>query len=182
MHLRDEIRTRARLLHILLAVLVICSGCREALSADEVLDAGVRIPIHCLNPNADTSYKELDATYYYFDDSEVRLVTYFTTENSKGQMVRIARMSTCLNCGQLVNVDETRGLPPAPITWAKGTGGTCRAHPPAYRDDWITGDPFRSCLYWMDENGIQYKLYTVWSEEEAVNFANALIVFEKDNE
>ena len=29
----------------------------------------------------------------------------------------------------------------------------------------------------MDEDRFQYKLYTVWAEEEAVNFANSLVVF-----
>lgn len=186
MHLRDERKARVRLIQALLAILVLSSSCKggtKALSVDEVLNASVRVPIHYLDPNSSTDYGELNIVYYYSDDSsEALLITYFTTENPEGLTLRVARMSTCKYCGQLVGIDETRGEAPAPVTWARGYTGACRAHPPTYKSDPFAGDPFQSCLYWVDKDLNQYKFYTVWSEEEAVNFANALVVLEKGSE
>ena len=182
MCLRGQRKAKMKLLHALMLVVVFSSGCGRAstLSRDELLSTGVRVPVHHISPNSNADYKELDTTYYYSDDSsEVLLVTYFITEYSEGQTVRVARMSTCKNCGQIVNIDETRGQTLAPIIWASGDTGACRAHPPTYKSDPFAGDTFQSCLYWFDEDLNQYKLYTVWSEAEAVNFANSLTVIEQ---
>jgi hypothetical protein len=182
MRLRGRGKAEMKLLQALMLVVVLSSGCggASALSRDELLSTDVRVPVHHISPNSSSDYKKLDTTYYYSDDSsEALLITYFIAKNSEGQAVRVARMSTCRHCGQLVNIDETRGQAPAPIIWASGDTGACRAYPPTYRSDPFVGDAFQSCLYWLDEDLNQYKLYTVWSEEEAVDFANSLIVLEQ---
>ena len=176
----NETVTKARLVQILLTVLVLLFGCKggeRQLSIDEVLSANALVPIHYPVPASD--YGEMETVYYYSDDSsEVFLVTYFLAEDSEGRVVRVARMSTCRYCGQLVDIDETRGEAPFSIAWAEGGTGACRAHPPSHKDDLFGGEPFQSCLYWLDEDGYQYKLYTVWSEEEAIDFANTLVEVE----
>jgi len=177
-------RIRVSLLQTLLVILVLSSGCRKAvrgpLSVNEVLKADVHLPIHYLD--SDTTYQGLDAIYYYFGGPpELRLDTYFTVEDSEGRTVRVARMSTFNLSGQLVNIDETKRNPTMPITWAKDGGGGCKVSSDAYRNDRITGDSFQSCLYWLDEDLYQYKLYAVWPEEEAVDFVNSLSVLEKGN-
>jgi hypothetical protein len=182
MHSEDEKRKiRLRLLQALLAILVLSSSCKgeaKALSVDEVVSAGVRVPIYYPDPSS--GYAELEVVYYYSDDSsEVLLTTYFLTKDSNSQIARVARMSTFNLNGQLVNTDETKEDPSVPITWAKDGGGACKVFSQVYRNDRITGGRFQSCLYWLDEDLNQYKLYTVWSEEEAVNFANSLIVLEE---
>lgn len=186
MYLKDGGKIRVGL-QILLAIFILftvisCGVVVEGpLSINEILDIDVRLPIYHLNSNASTSYKDLDITYYYFSDSspELRLDTYFTIENSEGKKVRLARMSTFNLSGQLVDIDETKGEPPTSIIWSQEGGGACKVLPRAYRNDRITGDAFQSCLYWLDKDLNQYKLYTVWSEEEAVNFVNSLIQVKK---
>lgn len=177
-------KARANSLQILLVVLVVSSGCRggpKALSTDEVLDANVPVPIYYPNPTS--GYGDLEAVYYYSDDSsEGLLTTYFVAESPGGQTIRVARMSTCKYCGELIVPDEIAGQALVPIEWAQGDTVVCRAHPTGYYRDQFAGDPFQSCLFWLDGNGNQYKLYTVWSEEEAANFANELVVLGRSNE
>jgi hypothetical protein len=171
-------RERMVVLGICLTALLFHPGCRtttKGLSIEEVLNANIQVPVYYLDTSADATPAEFDTTYYYFDDSsEIYLYAYFTTKDVEGQTIRVARLMTCSLCGQLVNIDETKGELPAPITWSKG-GGACTVTSEADRIDQFEGERYQSCLYWMDEDLYAYKLYTVWSEEEAVEFANSLV-------
>jgi len=164
-----------------IVMLILFTGCWEkprALSIDEALDSDISVPIRCVDP--DSSHKDLEVVYYYSgNSSEALLTTYFLTENSNKQMVRVAVMLTCRYCGQLIDANETRGEAPLPVSWAQGDTGACRAQPPTHQDDLYAGNPFQSCLYWFDRDGNVYKLYSVWPEEESVDFANSLVVVEK---
>ncbi len=189
MHLKGGGKIRVGL-QILLAIFILLTiiSCgvvvKGPLSIDEILGTDVRLPIYYLDSNSSTSYKDLDITYYYFSDPpELRLDTYFTTENSEGEKVRLARMSTFNLSGQLVDVDETKGGPSITISWAQGDeGDLCQVLPRAYRNDRITGDVFQSCLYWLDKDLNQYKLYTIWPEAEAAEFINSLVQVWGENE
>ena len=145
------------------------------IQSNEVLEADLQVPAHRLNADSDDAFKDMNAIYYYSgDSSESLLYTFFTYQDAQGQIARVARLMTCNYCGQLVNVDETKGEPVVPITWAKRGGGACRITSEPYRFDPFDGDSYESCLYWMDDSLNGYKLYTVFSEEKAVNFANSL--------
>jgi hypothetical protein len=188
MYSNGRARLNTSILRNFLIILVL-SGCgrsaKSPLSIDEALSEGVLVPVHHLASDSATDYENLDVVYYYYFDSspEVRLDTFFTLENSEGGRVRVARMSTYNLNGQLVNTDETKGGPPVSITWAReGKGFPCKVLSRAYRNDSISGDPFRSCLYWLDEDLYQYKFYSVWSLEETVRFVNSLVVLEKSSE
>jgi len=166
---------------VLLVILVLLAGCREGpqvLSLDEILNSDVGVPVYYLDPGSD--YTDLEVVYYYPDDmSEMLVATYFLAANSGSQTVRVAVMFTCRYCGGLIDASETRGQAPASVTWARGDTGACRAEPPTYRENLYAGDPFQSCLYWFDQDGNVYKLYSVWSEEESVDFANLLVLAER---
>ena len=183
---RDKWKRQSGLgqLQVFLFILVFVSGCRETanqpLTQHEILATDVEVPVHSVDRSLGAKYADLDVAYYYSgDSSEGLLITYFTTKDAEDQIIRVARMSTCRRCGQTVNTDETRGQSPVPITWASGYTGACRSHPPTYRSDPFEGDDFQSCLYWFDQDLNQYKLYTIWSIEEAANFANLLIVLDE---
>jgi hypothetical protein len=177
----------ARLLTFLEVCIIISlfAGCQgmhrpKPMSFDEVQSTNVGVPIHYLN--ADSDFRDMDAVYYYSSgSSEELLITYFTIENADGQTVRQARMATCKYCGQLANPGEGEGIVPPSISWAKGSVGVCKADPPAYKDDWITGKTYQSCLYWLDEDLNSYKLYSIWSESEAASFADSLYVLKMDD-
>ena len=166
------------ILRFLLAAIVLLCGCdREPrpLSIDKVLNANIPVPIHRTGPDSD--YRELRTTYYYSEgSSEMLLTTYFFIKNSEDQNICVARMITCRHCGQLVNIDEVRGQALSSISWARGATGICSVYSSTYESDSFDVSPFQSCLYWFDENGNAYKLYTIWPKEEAVNFANSLLM------
>jgi hypothetical protein len=133
-----------------------------------------------LNSGSGDGSKEINTTYYYYNTPpEYRLDTYFWIENSEGETFRVARMSTYNLNGQLVNTDETSGLPSRPMVWSKTGGGLCKVLPRAYSGERIAGHPFQSCLFWLDKDLNQYKLYTVWPEEKAIDFVNQLVPLEK---
>lgn len=168
----------------ILVILVFSSGCtkkmRGPLTIEEISNVDVRLPVYYLDSDSIIGHEEIGVTYYYYNyQPEFHLVTYFSTENSEGEKSRVARMSTYNLNGQLVSTDETKGLPSKPIVWSKTGGGACKVLPRAYDNERITGDPYQSCLFWMDKNLNQYKLYTVWNEEEAVNFANSLVMLDE---
>jgi hypothetical protein len=147
---------------------------RNPLSLHELQNTEIRVPIHYLN--ADSEYAYLNAIYYYSgDSSEEILTTYFTTENAEGQTALLARMMTCRYCGQLAQPGEGEGKVEPSISWAKGEDvGVCDAYSDDLINPPITGEPFESCLYWLDEDLNDYKLYSMWSEDEAASFAESL--------
>jgi hypothetical protein len=170
---------------LLIALFLLCScgGRLRELSVDDVLDANILTPVHRPDPSSD--HGDLRLVYYYLGDySEVLLVTYFLEEDSENQEVRVARMFTCRNCDGPYP-DEIQGKAASSVTWARGGTGVCRVanidheHLAAYERDYVDGEPFQSCLFWVDENGIIYRLYTVWQEDESVDFANSLLVLEE---
>ncbi len=132
----------------------------------------VPLPVHYVDTDS------INEVYYYSSSSELTLTTYFTTENSMGEDIRVARLSTFnLWAGPLP--DEITGKE-VPITWTpKGIGQVCNILPRAGKDR-IPGEPYQSCLYWFDDSQhLQYKLYTIWPEDKAVEFVNSLVEVEK---
>lgn len=180
MRWRNSIKCCTQLLLAISAILALFAGCAsgspEGLSFEEIQRVDLRVPVHHPDSATVSTYGELSATYFYSEPSEVMLVTYFTTENSEHQIIQVARLTTCLHCGQLVDTNATRGDSVTPVVWASGTTGSCRPEFDTIAYERFVGEPFQSCLYWMDEQGFAYKLYTIWSEEMAVAFANSLVV------
>ena len=158
---------------VFLVISVLLTGCwgkKKALSLDEILNSDVEVPIYYLDPSS--GYKDLKVVYYYSEDSEVQLSTYFLTENLNSQTVRVAVLFTCRACGGLVDGSELHGDAPVPVAWAQGLTGACKVL--NYNFNLYLGDMFKSCLYWYDQNAFSYKFYSVWSEEESVDFVNSL--------
>ena len=169
-----------RPLILLLLVGLVLGACignsmKGPLSLDQAkVDVNVRLPLH--NPGSIADYSQITPKYYYFDgDSELRLDTYFTTNAEAGNSIRLARMSTFNVNGQLVIPEEVTGKE-VQIVWAQGdSGGKCKILSNDLSHEPLAGDPYQSCLYWFGKDGYRYKLYSVWSEDEAVNFVNALV-------
>jgi hypothetical protein len=146
-------------------------------SLDEAVDAELPLPLYYPDPQADAQYAHLGVTYYYFDwGDDLRLDAYFTVMGQDEQVVRVARMAICITCGLIGPPNEATGRQVL-IDWAdEGKGYTCRILSDATRNEFISGDAYKTCLVWGDEQGYRYKLYTVWSEDETVSFINSLLV------
>jgi hypothetical protein len=139
--------------------------------------AGIAVPVHQID--TERYPNDLELRYYHFDSSEVVLVTYFLTKDAHDEVTRVARLRTCRYCAPIGLSDENLGRVPDAVTWAKEFTGRCSADSLTYADR-FDGDPFQSCVWWYDDGGTIYKLYTVWEEEEAVKLANALVVADQE--
>jgi hypothetical protein len=142
-------------------------------SLQEALDAQLPLPVYESSESV-IGYSLLKTVYYYFDlGSELRLDTYFVTSDGD-KVIRVARMSLYTANGQLIATDEA-GNKTISIDWAQGNkGGNCKVLPSVMVNEYVSGEDYQSCLFWFDQELRQYKLYTVWTEDEAVTFANSL--------
>jgi len=140
----------------------------------------VEVSIHTLGYSYNKT-KKIEAVYYYNDNgSELILHTYFTTQNSTGEVVRVAKLST-FNLWSGPSINEVTDSKVVNINWASDTGRTCKVLESSVHNEDFSGEPYQSCLYWYDMNRQPYKLLTIWSEDEAVDFANLLSKVENDN-
>lgn len=132
-------------------------------------------PVHYPNSFA-IERKEVGVVYYYFDnDSELRLDTYFTMEDSKDGNIRVAKMSTYNVATALVTPGETTDMI-ADVDWAQdGEAYICQALSLGERD-LVAGPPYQSCMYWFDQDGWRYKIYTIWPDNKMVALVNSLSI------
>lgn len=148
------------------------------LTIKEALEV-VRLPIHSIQ--TESEYNRLKEVYYFFDDQpELRLATYFTIRNQEGKVVRLAEMVThnSWGGGPGPNLRTDRRVR---VRWAiEETGYVCKVLDNAYLGDKISGEPYQTCIYWFEkDNQYQYILHTIWSEAETETFINTLIRVEK---
>lgn len=151
-------------------------------SLDEAMDAEVPLPLYYPDPQEGILYSQLGVTYYYFDwGDDLSLDVYFTIEGYNDQAVRVARMSLCTTCNLIGPLQEATGRQ-VRIDWAtEGRGYTCGILSDATRNEFIPGDAYETCLFWGDEQGYGYKLYSTWPEDETVNLINSLLVITSKN-
>ena len=170
---------------ILAILLASCTdnATRGPYSLSEALDAGLPLPLYYPDPQADAQYSRLGATYYYFDlGDELRLDAYFTVEGSNDQLIRVARMSICTVCTLIGPPSEATGKQVL-IQWAADSKGyTCGVLSDATSKEFVSGDAYQSCVFWIDKQGYGYKLYTIWSEDESVAFVNSLRQLSKNDD
>jgi len=134
------------------------------------------LPLYTSNSEAGGSYANLKTTYYLFRwDTDYRLDIYFSATDDGETDNRVARLLIYSAGGQLVNLGETVGEL-IPIVWSSNEqGSTCNVVASETEKDQVSGQAYRSCLFWIDKDGYGYKLYTVWSVADATVFANGLL-------
>lgn len=170
----------ARLFFCLLATTLLIGACDGSKSRgpyvlQEVIDARLPLPLYYLDPDGKGAYSQLNETIYYFDlGDDLKLDIYFTILNSAESATRVSRITICAVCGLIGPTDEVIGKD-VPISWAaEGIGSTCKVLSYATRNEFISGEAYQSCFFWMDEQGYKYKVYTIWPDDEAVKFINSL--------
>jgi hypothetical protein len=160
------------------------SGTYSLEEALEALQADIRLPIYALNPDGDSQYQQIDASYRYIDGySERYLVTSFTEVTPEGEKIPVAEMMTCSLCSPIGLPEEaTGGRVPNP--WAVSDEAfTCKTWSERPELEPVTYDPYESCLFWMEEDHYWSKLYTIWSDEDQiVSFLESLNRFSRYNE
>jgi hypothetical protein len=167
-------------LPLLVTILVVqCSSYPERvpLTLEQAIKAEVQLPLYVLKPERDARLEVENVVYYYFDfTSEIILDAYFTVQKTPGGDTRVAKLSVFNATGSLVISEETK---PGEFSldWAaQRRGYICKALPHSSRNDLISGDGYQSCLYWLGKERYQYKLYTVWPEDEAIQFVSLLTI------
>lgn len=129
------------------------------------------------DPKAGGRYNKFDLTFYHYtvDSADLEIDTYFTVENSQGEVVRVAKLAHYDNRHDKRTPDFDLEEQEVAIQWAdQGTGHVCKLSPDAITYDQIVGEPYQSCLYWSSE-GLDFLLLTVWTKQETIDFVNVLI-------
>ncbi|MBN1965934.1 MAG: hypothetical protein JW910_14885 [Anaerolineae bacterium] len=178
-------RWLGRALALVVFLLVVCAGVvlwweslfnwQGPYTLAEAAEANLPLPFHY--PDPDSAYGSLDVAYRYMDwGDELELVTTFLAPNATGAVVRVAELRTAPLGGP--PGDDLRDI--VTITWAReGRGRACGVHLMASENP-VAEPAFTACVwFWADTDRLDYTLYTIWTTEETVNLANALIRYEE---
>jgi hypothetical protein len=140
-------------------------------SLGDVLNADVYFPVYSVNPDSE-EYGSLHTTYYFLQgQSDADHITTSFTIGVKDKEKEAAHLRICSLCSPplgpggigLALEDQVE------IRWASDELDG------AWTFQSCLGETYKSCLFWIDVQDYSYRLYTIWSPEKAVEFANALI-------
>lgn len=148
---------------------------QKPIPVEDLLQMDSRVPVHFLGINSDNEFRDIKAEYYYTENSDGYMKTYFLFEDEEGIENRVVKLWTCVQCGGLVEGFEIEGKSSILINWAKGTVLKCTTN---YDDDLYSGEPFQSSLLWMDHNLNSYRIFSIWSIEKTTRFINSLELYE----
>jgi hypothetical protein len=164
-----------RLGPILLTAVILMSACREkpeVLSVDEAMTA---VPSMIFQAQSPFEGKEVSSFYRLSESSEGIIDTYFTIESLDGTMIRLAKLRYCAACALIGSSTELENSSSVYVTGSINQEvNVCRITEEAYRAEVFSGDQYNTCLYWIDDEGHGYKLYSTWELKETVEFLENL--------
>ena len=135
-------------------------------------------PLYRPAPHSNTPYANLDLIHYYYANlAELILEVYFVDTGPNSEPNRVAKIVVFRHVTPRINYLDKQQIR---VTWQdRDFVELCGidSNEEDYDRDGLAGEHYQSCVYWRLD-GDFYVLYTIWPEDETVDFINSLVIVE----
>jgi hypothetical protein len=137
----------------------------------QALDANWGLPIYTVDPSADNSL-HFKLVHFLIDRDDLFVIETYFLNNSH----RPATNDATMYMNTLLKGGPPDLLGYVTINWAIDKHGyTCKLASTINNRKPIPPSTYKTCLHWMDNEHKNYVFYSVWAENETVQFVNSLI-------